>query len=476
MARKLGANQFVPEWRSNMNKVICDVCGTDYPETAAQCPICGCARSDCNQTSAGNTEPGAEERTYTYVKGGRFSKSNVRKRLKAKQAPPVRISEPEYDDDDEDDEDEDEEEGRSNWGLIAIVILLLLAIIAVSSYIAIVHFGLFDQADPTKPSTSQTENTGTVPSTSDTVRVPCTGLTMNDSEITLSAVDSIWQLNFSVEPLDTTDAIKFVSTNEKVATVDSRGRVTAVGSGEATITATCGDYIVECTVICDFDTDVTDPTKPGDTTDPTEPSDPVVTVELKLNREDFTLSKKGATWNVYSGELDPSEITWTSGNEAIVTIENGKVVAVGPGRTRVFAEYEGQKVSCWVSCSFPAEEPTEPTEPSEPADPAEPSEPSDPSEEPKTLYSLKVNGSISPFGDANNAEVSIKVGETFRLTVEDDMAAFQKVEWSMSKDGIVSYDNNKVTGLAKGTVKLTTTYEGQTFICTIYVSEPTPET
>ena len=65
-----------------MNKVICDVCGTDYPETATQCPICGCARGDAGQTSAGNASE-EEARSYTYVKGGRFSKSNVRKRLKA---------------------------------------------------------------------------------------------------------------------------------------------------------------------------------------------------------------------------------------------------------------------------------------------------------------------------------------------------------------------------------------------------------
>lgn len=443
-----------------MNKVICDVCGTDYPETAAQCPICGCARADGNQTSAGNTEAGEEERTYTYVRGGRFSKSNVRKRLKASQAQQVRMPEPEYDDDDED-EEEEEEEGRSNFGLIAIVILLLLAIIAVSSYIAIVHFGLFDQADPTKPNTSATDNTGTAPSVSDTVKVPCTGLVLNDSEITLTSVDSVWPLNFSVEPLDTTDEIKFVSSDEKVATVDASGRVTAIGSGEATITATCGSFTVECKVVCDFETE------PSDPTDPSDPSDPVITVELKLNRTDFTLSAKGSSWNVYSGELDPAEITWSSGNENVATVENGKVVAVGPGRTRIFAEYQGQKVSCWVSCSFPAEEPTDPTEPSDPTDPGEITEPTDPVQK----YTLMINGSVSPFGDENNAEATISVGETFRMTIEDDMGAFKQAEWTMSKDGVVSYENNKVTGLAKGTVTLTATYEGQTFICKIIVTE-----
>ena len=72
-----------------MNKVICDVCGTDYPETASQCPVCGCVRRGGSQTSAGNATANSESAAgYTYVKGGRFSKSNVRKRLKAAPVPP----------------------------------------------------------------------------------------------------------------------------------------------------------------------------------------------------------------------------------------------------------------------------------------------------------------------------------------------------------------------------------------------------
>ena len=43
-----------------MNKIICDVCGTDYPETAAQCPICGCASAGA-QTAAGKEMADTEE-------------------------------------------------------------------------------------------------------------------------------------------------------------------------------------------------------------------------------------------------------------------------------------------------------------------------------------------------------------------------------------------------------------------------------
>ncbi|MBQ9166168.1 MAG: Ig-like domain-containing protein [Oscillospiraceae bacterium] len=441
-----------------MEKVICDVCGTDYPETAAQCPICGCARGDGGQTSAGNTAAAEEDRpAYTYTKGGRFSKSNVRKRLKAAQIQQVPEPEPEddpdYDDYDED-EDDEQDEPASNRGLIVIVILLLLAIIAVSSYIAIVHFDLLGNDDPTVPMGSTGTSQSTVPSTTPGgVQVPCTNLTVTDSEITLRTLDSVWQLSYAVEPLDTTDQIRFVSDNESVATVDASGRVTAVGSGEATITITCGAYVSECRVVCDLNNGSDDPS------DPTTPSDPVVTVELKLNRTDFTLSSKGSSWNLYSGDLDPAEITWTSNNEDVVTVTNGKVVAVGTGRTQVVAEYQGQKVSCWVSCRW-----TEETEPA-------PTDPTDPGEEPAEVYTLMINGSISPYGDEENAEVTLHIGDFFTITVENEMGARMDVTWTMSKDGICTMNDRKVTGAAAGKVTLTTSYGDQTFTCVIIVKE-----
>ena len=61
-----------------MSKIICDVCGTSYPDTANQCPICGKLKQD-NPASATDTV-NAQDNGYAYVKGGRFSHANVRKR------------------------------------------------------------------------------------------------------------------------------------------------------------------------------------------------------------------------------------------------------------------------------------------------------------------------------------------------------------------------------------------------------------
>ncbi len=462
-----------------MNKVICDVCGTDYPETAAQCPICGCARSDGGQTSAGNAVPSDEERgTYTYVKGGRFSKSNVRKRLKSSDEPEVAAPVLSFDDgdDQEDDIPDDDQEPTSNRALIVIVILLLLAIIAVSSYIFIKYFGQGNQ-----PDNDTTKNTGTSQSTpapsgdstpADPNAKPCTGLTLTQSEVILSNTTP-YLIPVTVEPEDTTDKLVFESSDEKIATVDAKGNVTAVGEGEATITITCGSFTAECKVVSEVKTTV-DPTDPTDPVDPTDPTDPVDPVVLKLNRQDFTLFFEGDSWNVYSGELDPKDITWTSDNENVAIVTNGKVVAVAPGNTTIRAEYEGQKASCKVYCRWEVE-PENPEDPENPENPEDPENPENP-ENPTVLYDLRVNGNEPPFrinGKENTASVTIKIGESFSLSLVkvEDSAPVQDVQWTIANGEVCSMEGRKVSGLAKGKTTLTTTYEGQEFICEVFVTE-----
>ena len=101
-----------------MSKVICDVCGTTFPETANQCPICGSARNSSAQTGAGDgTIPMEEGNAYTYVKGGRFSKSNVRKRNKTGQPMQRHSGEPPK---------KDNNKEGSNKGLVFVVVILLL--------------------------------------------------------------------------------------------------------------------------------------------------------------------------------------------------------------------------------------------------------------------------------------------------------------------------------------------------------------
>jgi len=453
-----------------MNKIICDVCGTDYPETAAQCPICGCASTGA-QTAAGNEAADPEEKAaYAPVKGGRYSKSNVRKRLKANQIPydpiPDSDPEPEYEDDEQQEDVEEDEEGGSNRGLVVVVVILLLAIVAVATYIAISIFGVGVDKLPisnNKPSTSQTAPT-TVPTTeptSVTTDVACTELSLSDVDVYLKTVGSVWQLMATPVPADTTDEVIFTSSDENIVTVDEFGLITAVGTGEASITVTCGDVTVECPVLCgEKDTETTEPTEPTDPTDPTEPTEVPEDFVLKLKSKDFTLKKAGATYKLYDGEVDAADITWTTDNEEVATIKDGVVTAVGNGRTRVYGEYGDQKVSCWVSIKLPEEAVTEPTDPTEPEE-TEPEE--------TTKYAIRINGKKPNYGTEQAAEATISIGEELNVKIVDEDGKRVDVEWTVSKSGIVSVGSNTVTGEKAGVVVLTAEINGQKLTCKFIV-------
>lgn len=76
--------------------------------------------------------------------------------------------------------------------------------------------------------------------------IPCTGIILDQTELTFSA-SGTKTLIATVTPSDTTDAVVWSSNNSEVAMV-SGGVVTALSNGNATITATCGEYSAICAV------------------------------------------------------------------------------------------------------------------------------------------------------------------------------------------------------------------------------------
>ena len=78
---------------------------------------------------------------------------------------------------------------------------------------------------------------------------PATGISLNKSELTLTAGDSDTGLTATVEPADSTDTVVWSTDKAAVATVDpTTGAVTAVAPGEAIITAKAGTKTASCTV------------------------------------------------------------------------------------------------------------------------------------------------------------------------------------------------------------------------------------
>lgn len=80
-----------------------------------------------------------------------------------------------------------------------------------------------------------------------TIVNPCTGITLDKDTLTIARGETA-TLTATVEPADTTDKVVWSSADKTIATVEN-GVVTAVGLGETTITAACGDKTASCKVI-----------------------------------------------------------------------------------------------------------------------------------------------------------------------------------------------------------------------------------
>ena len=161
-----------------------------------------------------------------------------------------------------------------------------------------------------------------------------TGIALDQQEITIHVGDAGTQLNATLTPSDSKDVIKWTSDDEKVATVNSNGLVTAVGAGTCTITAAIASG---CQATCN----VTVP-KPshirtklymldtsGWTTIASEQS-----ADISTKDEEFTLSVKPTDTqlknigSLYIKDIQAAEAADSALNYAVITLKsiavNGK--------------------------------------------------------------------------------------------------------------------------------------------------------
>lgn len=406
-----------------MSKVICDVCGTSYPETAAQCPICGCARPAESTTVADEQR---QSSGYTYVKGGRFSKSNVRKRMQGNELTAV--------------SNEKKPSNKKALGLIIVLVCLILIVAFMILYV------LNGWSRRTQPDTN-------IQSTTDTTEqqdIACTGLSLSQLEITMGAAGEVWILEATPAPSNTTDAISYSSSNEAVATVSSSGKITCVDQGQAVITVTCGEITAECKVSCVFEI-------------ATEP--PTVAPEgIRLNRKSITADYEGFSWTLYDGEVSHDQIVWTSDDPTVATVTDGVVIAVSEGQTEIHAEYDGVITSCTIICDF--EEPTMPEENGE--EPGENSETTAPAGNGDYLLYNQFGDKI-PFDEYEKIyDVTLSVGSSVGLYLTDSSGNTLELTWTVVEGSSCEVDGNYVSVQSSETNCLVQTeYEGVTYSCLI---------
>ena len=147
---------------------------------------------------------------------------------------------------------------------------------------------------------------------------PVTGIKVSQDTLMLTKKDETAQLSAEVVPsyADNT-RVTWKSSDENVATVDEKGKVTAVGNGTATITATSvsGNYTATVAVTVKI---------------------PVEIEKISIEAEKETLTKIGESTElkvkIEPENADAQKLIWKSDNEMVAAVdENGKVTAIGNG-------------------------------------------------------------------------------------------------------------------------------------------------
>ncbi len=341
-----------------MSKIICDICGTTYPETSPSCPICGCTRDAAEAFLA---EDLLEEDTAK-GRGGRFSS----KRKEIFDFDEVN-SEAEEDDEEEDEEDyedeeeEDEEPPRHNTFVVILLTILIAGLLIAAGFIFIRYFLPNIRGDETIPQTTAAQIQETVVATTEPA-IPCESLIMSNATIAqLSAEGQHFLLNIKALPENTTDKIIYTSADESIATVTEDGRITAVSEGETTVYIACGKCTQECRVVVQYVEETIPPTtepvveETGGEVEETQASEVTPSVnsniKLKLKKTDIRLGVYYQFTLELDCDLEQNEVEWSSEHPHIASVdENGVVTAVKWGTTAITAKYGDQTVQCIVRC------------------------------------------------------------------------------------------------------------------------------
>lgn len=132
-------------------------------------------------------------------------------------------------------------------------------------------------------------------------------LSLDTNDFTLFSAGSSHTLKATVQPSG--QKVTFTSGNEKVATVDQNGKVTAVAPGTAKITVTAGDLTATCIVRCRWEE--SKPSTGGSSSTPETPAPAQVDLSAFYTTESgkyefgmITLADAELAANVYPGLFD----------------------------------------------------------------------------------------------------------------------------------------------------------------------------
>ena len=257
---------------------------------------------------------------------------------------------------------------------------------------------------------------------------PVTGVTLDKTSYEMTEGDD-FTLTATVNPSNATNKnVTWSSNDQSVASVVN-GKVTAIKEGKAMITVKTEDGSKTATCAVTVNAKVYPVT--GVTLDKTS-------YEM-TEGDDFTL-----TATVNPSNATNKNVTWSSSDQSVASVVNGKVTALKAGKAMITVRTEdgGKTATC----------------------------------------SVTVNAKVYPVTGVTLDKTSYEMTEgddfTLTATVNPSNATNKNVTWSSSDQSVASVVNGKVTALKAGKAMITVRTEdgGKTATCDIAVTEPTKAT
>lgn len=251
--------------------------------------------------------------------------------------------------------------------------------------------------------------------------IPASSVVLNQTSLSLTEGDNV-TLTATVGPMNATDkSVSWSSNKPEVATVNKIGKVTAVSTGNATITAQSGGIIANCEV----------------TVAPL-----VIPVSsIELNRTSMALEPGGSVTlvaTILPENATDKSVSWSSNQTGVVTVDsNGKVTAIDSGNATITVRAGDKTATCAVTVAPSVIE----------------------------VSSIELNRTSLNLAEGES--------ETLTATVKPENATNKTVKWKSDKPDIASVDENgKVTAISFGHATITAASGNVNVACDVTVSVP----
>ena len=209
--------------------------------------------------------------------------------------------------------------------------------------------------------------------------------------------------------------VHWITNKPGIATVDENGKVKAVGVGTARITASTGVKSVSCKVTVEG---------------------PEIT-SIKIKEDNITLNNITNKTYQLTTEVEPAKfkdsIEWSSSENKVATVNNGKVTAVGVGTATITAKYGMKSDTCQVT--------------------------------------VEDTGTTSIVISEKTLTLNAPIEKTYQLTAKVTPSnSKDSIKWSSNNDSVAKVDSKgNVKAVGTGTATITAISGSKSDTCTVTV-------